>query len=340
MLSESMQSVGVDRAEAVLLERICAAYNKATQSQVESKIYCATTWWQSIEQKHLERVREALRCGDLPRLHSMYSEFFHDACGNGLVRRPPAYESDGFTELDEDAQQVIREDMLYRLGYWRAETQGRYPASVLTGAKVGNPFGATIEGVFIPVGAEYQHACADRILSFIDGRSTVVELGGGFGHMAYFLLTANCDVTYINFDVPESLALCAYYLGQSLPDKKLLLYGEQEFSCNSVSDFDVVLMPPSEMARLTDKSVDMTFSSHVLADLAPPALGAYVGQIARFTKGPVMAVSIEKSSEDREALLRTMAAQLRLIQERRWDWNKYRAPDAREWEDLYMAVCI
>jgi len=106
--------------------------------------------------------------------------------------------------------------------------------------------------------------------------------------------------------VPESLALCAYYLGRSRPEKRLLLYGETRNWRDCLSTSDVVLMPPREMAR--------------------------------FTRGYVISVSIESSPGQRDALLRAMTGRMSLLKARRLDWNLYRAPGAREWEDLYGAV--
>ena len=327
------------RRERVLLERICAAFNKAEEDRAGDGLYEATMWWSEVKQKHLAPVTDALRACDIERLGRMYRDFFRNSCGKGLVRRPPgaASDSDGRLLLDEEALRLLREDALYRIAYWRVETAGRYPLSVLSGNAVGNPFGATLDGVFIPAAAEYQHACADRIRQFVGEGSTVVELGGGFGHMASFLLAAGPRVTYIDFDTPESLALAAYYIGQSLPEKRLLLYGERDFHAGCAADFDAVFLPSWRMTALAAKSVDLTFSSHLFADLQPEALDAYVEQVARFTRGPVLHVTHESSAEGREKFLRTMSSRLRHVQMRRWDWNLHRAPDAKEWEDLYWS---
>jgi hypothetical protein len=333
-----MSQVELDRNERVLLERICAAYNRALQDEAAGGTYAATMWWKGVEAKHLHAVREALQSSDIERLHSMYSGFYRERCGHGLVRHPPGHGSDRTTNLDRESYSLMREDMLYRIGYWRRETGDKYPISALSGPEVGCPFGIRLDGVFVAAGSEYQHACADRVQSVLVTGSTVAELGGGFGHMAYFLLGMDRSLTYIGFDVPESLALCAYYLGQARPDKRLLLYGETYSWRDCISAADVLLMPASEMIYLPDASVDVTFSSHLLADLQPVCLETYAREMARFTNGYVISVTIESSPEQRYTILRAMSARMRLLKTRSLDWNLYRAPGAREWEDLYAAV--
>jgi hypothetical protein len=54
----------------------------------------------------------------------------------------------------------------------------------------------------------------------------VVELGGGFGGLAYYLIRDNPQVTYLDFDLPEATALASYYLMRSLPSLSIQLYGE------------------------------------------------------------------------------------------------------------------
>lgn len=56
--------------------------------------------------------------------------------------------------------------------------------------------------------------------------------------MAYFLLRAHPDVKCVDFDVPESLGLAAYYLGQSMPGTRMLLFGEAEFTPDSLACYD------------------------------------------------------------------------------------------------------
>jgi hypothetical protein len=145
--------------------------------------------------------------------------------------------------------------------------------------------------------------------------------------MAYYLLKACAGIKYMDFDVPESLALTAYYLGKSLPGHAMLLYGEADLAFGPDTPCEIALMPSWMMGRLPDRSVDLTFSSHVLWDLIPSAREIYLADIARFTSGVLLDISDEKdqTEEDYERLFTC-------LEKRPSYWNLYRAPDAKEWE--------
>ena len=75
---------------------------------------------------------------------------------------------------------------------------------------IGNPFGAVIEDILVEEGAPYRHYCAQQVRSLLSsGKATVVEVGGGFGGMAYYLLRDAIGTRYIDFDVPETIALAS-----------------------------------------------------------------------------------------------------------------------------------
>jgi hypothetical protein len=89
------------------------------------------------------------------------------------------------------------------------------------------------------------------------------------------------------------------------------------------------------MKQVADKSADLTFSSHLLADVPPSARDEYLRQIRRFTRGYVINVAIEQPEADWKALADAFDRSFELIEKRNWDWNVYRAPDAKEWQHVY-----
>jgi len=318
-----------------LLDRICAAYRTTIEEAPRhSRDYGPSLWWKRVERRKLSEVQRALRMRDIPALRVMYENFFCTACGTGLVRRPIKIEDAGNQFDSKDVRlSVIREDTFYRVGYWRTQTDGRLPISVLESPDVGNPFGVTIDGTLIAAGAESQHACAHRIARIAGAQSTVVEIGGGFGNMAYYLLKADATIKYVDFDIPESLALTAYFLGRSAPDRAMVLYGEKEFASGPKSADEVALMPPWMMERLPDKCVDVTFSSHVLWDLIPSAREKYLEEIARFTSGVLIDISNEK-----DEAAESYGSLFTCVARRPSYWNLYRAPDAKEWEQVLQPL--
>jgi hypothetical protein len=331
-----------------LLERICAAYIRTTErSESVREEYGATPWWRNIQRHGLHAVRHALAARDIGRLRRMYRNFFRDPCGIGLVTRPPGRAASYFnTNMGDVQMRFILGEALYRIDHWQTATGGRFPLSDLRGPGVGNPFGVLVEGSLVSAGSEYQHYCADRILGLCGGTSndradadavhaTVAEIGGGFGGMAYYLLRSQSTITYLDFDLPESLALTAYYLSKAIPRCRMLLYGEAEFDQNALRDYDVILMPPWELDNLPTDSVDLTFSSHALSDLTPAARAEYLQAITRSTRGWLLNIGAKGACESLHAFISTHHSSLLPLLSQKSGWNCYRAPQAEELEQLF-----
>src|SRR5215469_8212120 len=119
----------------------------------------------------------------------------------------------------------------------------------------------------------------------ISDPSTVVEIGGGFGGMAYFLLRDRQPLTYFDFDLPECIALASYFLLKAFPSLTFLLYGEEEMTPKEVASADVVLMPLFEISKMQPRSVDVTFSSHAISALPSEFIAHYLDTICRITQG-------------------------------------------------------
>jgi putative sugar O-methyltransferase len=224
-------------------------------------------------------------------------------------------------------------DALYRIDYWISETSGRFELADLAGPQVGNPFGVVIDGVLVQYRSEYQHYCAHRVLSCLDGRSgAIAEIGGGYGGMAYYLLRDSRRIRYLDFDVPESLALASYYLLKAFPSARFLLYGERDLAAETLAAFDIVLLPLFEMARMPPGSLNLAFSSHVMGDLCDGAMAQYLHLIGRMTTDYFLYLGDSRAVA---RLNRLGSGRLTLLAGRSTGWNRHAAPEAEEGEYLY-----
>jgi putative sugar O-methyltransferase len=314
-----------------LLKRICLAYTKAQEHESEHvEEYGPTSWWQDVRDRSLSPVQAALTRFDIAGLQRMYEKFYRDPCSKGLVGWPRSWKGAGDREhINEAELRAMREETLYRIEYWRTQTGGKYPVSALESPHVGKPFGVCIDGTLVVSRSEYHHACAHRIAELTGPESRVVEIGGGYGAMACFLLAAAPGIRYAGFDLPETLALAAYYLGCAFPERRLVLYGEEGDALDQLPPDAIVLLPPWKMVSLAEKSVDATFSSHLLCDLAPLAQEQYLAEIARFTRGLLL-----HYGRDDDAAVNAFERHFERIERRRTAWHFYRDPHARECELL------
>ena len=301
--------------DTLLLERICKAYAGAVaQPHGAASGYEATDWWANVRRSSLRPAIRALQESDLGSLRQMYANFFRDPCSAGLIGR--------FGD-----RRAFLGDALYRLDYWLSETGGRFALADLAGPEIGNPLGVLLEGTLVRSGCEYQHYCAHRMLDLLNLQpAKVAEIGGGYGGMAYYLLRDGGRITYIDFDVPESTAMASYYLLKAFPESRFRLFGE------SLTEADVALLPVSEMARMPAGSVDLTFSSHLMADLSDAALAAYLGLIGRMTRSYFLYLGDSRAAE---RISKWGGGSLTLLEARSSGWNRHIASKAREGEYLY-----
>jgi putative sugar O-methyltransferase len=314
-----------------LLERICTAYIRAVKQQrFAPETYKATEWWQQVRQRSLGPVTQALLTRDIDALRRMYRNFFRDPCSSGLLGAPYGMSKAYFGGKIKDVhRRFYLSHVLYRFDYWMAQTGGRFVLRDLAGPGIGNPFGVLIEGTHISVGSEYAHYCAHRVDSLlVPENATVAEIGGGFGGMAYYLLRDRARVTYLDFDIPESIALTSYYLLKAFPQLTFLLYGEEELTKEAIAQADVVLMPVFELATMPPGSVDVTFSSHAMSDISSGALVEYLNNIDRMTRDCLIYIGNSRASETISDLVSQRYGSFELTETRSSGWQSHKISGA------------
>jgi hypothetical protein len=318
-----------------LLERICEAYARAIQDQKSAPAhYAASGWWTQVQSDSLDAVIQALKRGNTTMLGRMYSNFFRDPCAAGLVQIPFGMRNAYFNqEIGDSYGYAYLGAVLARLDYWSTHMGESVPLSRLAGPNIGNPFGAMIDGTLVRPGAEYQHYCAAREQSFLHAgdRSCVVEIGGGYGGMAYYLLRDQPGIAYIDFDTPESIALTSYYLLKAFPSLKSVLYGEQDVAEVVTSGGAIALMPLFEMSKLRASVADVTFSSNAISDLSQDVLKEYLRVIERSTSGVFIYVG-KRSTAD---LISEIASSWTVVETRESRWHDCHSAVADEVERVF-----
>ncbi|HUE42200.1 MAG TPA: putative sugar O-methyltransferase [Candidatus Sulfotelmatobacter sp.] len=277
----------------------------------------------------------ALRNGHTDALHRMYRNFFRDPCGAGLVGVPFGNRKAYFRRKMKDVhRRAYLGDALYRLDYWNSRTGGGFDLHDLAAPNIGNPYGILLNDTLIRFSAEYHHDCAHEILKLNSTRRVVAEIGGGYGALAYYLLRDGGKLTYMDFDVPESIALASYYLLKAFPSRNFTLYGEREFTEEAIAASDALLLPSFAMQKIPSGIVNVTLASHVLSDLSRDARAAYTDFVSRSTQDHFVYFGSEAGVASLFRLLQTSCGcahpQLRAS-----DWNRHKVPDFREVQVTY-----
>ena len=169
---------------------------------------------------------------------------------------------------------------------WQWIYNSRKPVSSLTYPTHGNQSGAYIDKTFVGVGSfgnEIYGSLLSGLLDDVD-RPVVADLGAGYGKLAFFTLRDMSDSCFIDFDLPETLCLAAYYLMKSWPNKKTLLYGEEEYSEKSHSEYEMIFMPSYEIENIGQNSIDLFMNKNSLGEMTRKAAINYVHHIANSTR--------------------------------------------------------
>ena len=329
-----------------ILNRICAAYNKAKDVQrYASLVYSPSNEWLPIYERQLGEVISVLSNRDIDKLGNIYGNFWRDPCSTGLHGLPVDMKKHFFGKrIGRRYGMLWLNDVLHRYRLWYSLLGNTHEIAALDSPNIGNPYGYFIEGQFIKGGSDYLHYYATLIGRLIKAETSkcVVELGAGFGGMAYYLCRDNSDLTYIDFDLPENMALTAYYLLKAFPDKNILLFGEANLTPESIEDNDILIMPSFEIGNLPAESADLVFNSYSLAEMSPETISVFVTEFMRIIKanGYFLHVNHNKNSLVVADDFGVDPVQFGLLYKIPALWNIARNSRMDEYEYLYRRIGV
>jgi hypothetical protein len=137
----------------------------------------------------------------------------------------------------------------------------------------------------------------------------VAELGGGFGGMAWFLLRTGSGLTYIDFDLPETLVIAAYFVLSAWPEKEVLLCTSSECLTNEdLRRRDIVLAPNYMIPQLPGESVDLFLNAFSLSEMPYATIGEYLGHIQRCCGGYFLHNNVDREGVVNRGHARTPAS--------------------------------
>lgn len=284
-----------DIDDSAALERIVRSYNKAKTAQKDApEAYQVSNEWLPIYNRNLGKVMKALSEGNLTELAGIYRNFFRDPCSAGLVGLSINMKKRYLNgEIKKRYQTLYLIDTLCRYRLWCSLTEQRYSVQSLASSSIGNPYGFELDGVFVSSGSEYLHYYSTKVSELVEHveHPVVAELGGGYGGMAYYLVRDIPMVTYVDFDLPENLALTSYYLLRAFPTLDFVLYGEMELNNETLCNSRIVLMPNFEISKMPSNSADLVFNSYSLAEMSALAIEEYIKHMTRIGKKHFMHVN-------------------------------------------------
>lgn len=285
------------------IERIIESYNNAKIAQKKLDVrFQVGNEWIEIYERYMGSIMKALAQKNATEVGRIYSNFFRETCSiglHGLVGGEMMIKQFFKKSIGLKDKMFYLYDFLHRYRMWKNLMGTNYSLKDLEVPTIGNPYGYFIEGKFIRSGVDYMHYYAtqiSRLVSEEKKRKVVVEIGGGYGGMAHFLQRDNSDLTYIDLDLPENMALTAFYLMHALPHKKILMYGEQEITPQVINEYDIILLPNFSITSLPNHSVNLVFNSYSLAEMSPSTIELYISETMRISNDYFFHINHNKNS--------------------------------------------
>jgi glycosyltransferase involved in cell wall biosynthesis len=106
------------------------------------------------------------------------------------------------------------------------------------------------------------------------GRATVLEIGGGWGGLAYQIRTLVPSVRYVIVDFPELFLFSATYLRTVCPDAKVVLL-EPDSPEDAVEDADIVCVPNTLAGRAAAYAPDLLLNVASFQEMTDAQVSAY-----------------------------------------------------------------
>jgi putative sugar O-methyltransferase len=191
---------------------------------------------------------------------------------------------ESFVNLGEVAALEREAMMLKQFDVWR-KSFPETPLMDLDAPRIGNPWGYNFCGMVLiePVFEYYFHAdYVKKLLCEIDS-PVVLEIGGGFGGLAYHLLRRGGGIKYIGLDLPENLLLQSYYLGCAFQNARVLTYSMNfsRLDRTTINNYDIILLPNFALPNIDSSLVDLIINIRSLSEMPTETIQEYFGQIDR-----------------------------------------------------------
>ena len=257
-----------------IIERIMNAYHYALERKpfVDAVYLPSATWIPFVELRR--DYITALESWDCDGLEALLSNMFQNS-GTLYLMKYGRPSSEDFSEWEARLRRSITKD----LRAWSFVVEDKR-LDGLAMPDIGNPWGCKLCGDVLVTPASipgnYYAQRIKHLLKLCNGNK-VGEIGSGIGFVPYYLSKMVDGLKYVNFDLPEVLVVCQYFLMSAFPDKKFMLGGEY------FEDWDFALLPCFDIKEWT-LPVDVFVNIHSLSEMRLEGIEEYVKHIARLSK--------------------------------------------------------
>jgi putative sugar O-methyltransferase len=280
-VSKSLEVTPENETEIVL--KLSKSFNAAKQKQRSlPKCYLPDHEWKRILEVEWQHCYDALSRSDVPVVASFLKNFFRNQGISGFWGGTEVFEI--FRNQKGKEAQARNETMIRQFYAWLSAFPS-IPLSELDAPKIGNPWGFDLSGNLLVEPVFEYHFQANyfrRLLSEIKA-PVVLEIGGGFGGLAFQLLKGGGQVKYVGIDLPENILIQSYYLSCAFPNARMLTYssGFAGLDENTLNEYDIVMLPNFVLPNLATSMVDLIVNVRSLSEMSEETIEEYMKQVDR-----------------------------------------------------------
>lgn len=239
-------------------------------------------------------------------LNELLSNFWRNELGV-LVKQYASYEQ---LKIDAQLREAYSQLMAYDLMIWHELFH--VDVSELKIPDVGNPWGYLWDATLIGSKVLRYHTLITQINGLVADvdRPVIAEIGAGYCGMAYYLMRGDEKRVYIDFDLPETLAVGAYYLSKTLPHRKIYLHEGGPVDWQDVlQNYDAIMMPNWAIETLPANSVDVFLNTFSLSEMSRPVIEQYLKKISIACRHYFLHNNMDRHGVVNEGFERTPASQ-------------------------------
>ncbi len=269
--------------ETELILRLMDSFNSAKQKQLSvPNVYLPNQDWKRLLATEWDHYYDGLSRKDISIVAPFLRNFFRNEGISGFWGNTKMFEA--FCNLVGIAARRRKQMMQKQFEVWRTASPNT-SLDELDAPKIGNPWGYSLAGIllFEPVFEyHFQANYFRRLLCEIE-TPVVLEIGGGFGGLGFYLLRRGGPIKYIGLDLPENILLQTYYLSCAFPGASILTYSKNfsRLDRTTISNYDIILLPNFVLPDIESSTADIIINIRSLSEMASETIAEYIHQIDR-----------------------------------------------------------
>jgi hypothetical protein len=295
-------------------------------------------WAVYVEQR--AHIYDAVLAGDDEVASEKLASFWRNELGPIVSQYAyfPDLEAGDPAKVERFTAKLSRDYVAWR-ALWNEDPE------ILAIPEVGEPWGLELDGVLVTPLALRFHSHARKIVELLRDteRPLVAEIGGGYGGMAHRIHQLGEGVTYVDFDLPETLMIAAYHLRLALPDKDVHLWDPSTpLDRDALLEHDVVLVPHYGLEQLPADSVDLFLNAFSLSEMRAETVQEYIGRIAAASRRYFLQNNVDRRGVVNRGFERIPCSEFPLGRDAfktvAWSFDTFQGPDGDYRESLHERI--